>query len=138
MENQKSVLDNISSQLVKERGTTKTTGETPVNGSDWPEALEERRQQALDAVANAMARAHTCGLTGRDVKTDERTYETHVRMTGKTAGDWMSIDYDPASRTLSLSYDEDSDDAFFAATEIMRTHNRLWSALTVNGEEVMR
>ena len=104
----------------------------------WPDALEERRLQALDAVANAMAWTHTCGLTGMDVKTGEHTYETHVRMTGKTASDWMSIDYEPASCTLSLSYDKDSDDACCAATEIMRTHDPLWSALTVNGEVIWK
>lgn len=124
------MLHNISSQLGKERETTKTTGKTLANESDWPEAL--------DAVANAMARTHTCGLTGKDVKTDERTYETHVRMTGKTDQDWMDIDYDPKSRTLSLKYDEDSDVASNAAIEIVGTHNRVWSGLTVNGKVIWK
>lgn len=106
--------------------------------SDWPEALEERRQQALHALARAMAWAHACGLTDRDVKTDESTYETHVRMTGKTNQDWMDIDYDPKSCTLSITYDLDSVDAFNAAMNIVGTHNRVWSGLTVNGDVIWK
>ena len=55
-------------------------------------------------------------------------------MTGKTDQDWIDIDYDPKSCTLSLTYDLDSDDAFNAAMNIAGTLNRVWSGLTVNGD----